>query len=464
MRELLTRPALVLADLVRRGEVSPVELTEAALAASEEHAGLGAFVHLDPEAALAAAREVSRDDPRPFAGVPTAIKDNRWVEGWPLTFGSNLAGDLRAPADQAFVARLRAAGFVLIGKTSLPEFGILPTSEPSRFGPARNPYDPEYTPGGSSGGSAAAVAAGILPVAHGNDGGGSIRIPAACCGLVGLKPARGRVSQAPVLGESFLVEDGMLTRTVADSAALLDVLAGPEPGDVSWAAPPAEAFATAAARTPARLRIAATVAMPIEGVELDPRCESAWAQAADALRGLGHEVEAWDPPWSGPGVLGLFTAEFGAGIATNIAALAAARGLEPRAEDVEALSWFMWERASALGAVGAALLHMRLAAFARGIVAAAAPYDAILTPALAERPPRVGTMNGALPDPDDTFRRSGRFTPYTAMANATGLPAIALPWRERDDDGLPTGVQLIGRPEGEGPLLALAAQLEAARA
>ena len=199
---------------------------------------INAFTHVAHESALAAAEAISPGDPRPFAGVPIAIKDNRPVAGMPLTNGSDLFGDFVPDHDAFLVRRLREAGFVIVGKTSMPEMGILPTTEPRRFGPTRNPWNLERTPGGSSGGSAAAVAAGMVPVAHGNDGGGSIRIPAACCGLVGLKPARGRVSVGPDSGQSFLVCDGALTRTVQDTAALLDVLGGPEPGDATWAPPP----------------------------------------------------------------------------------------------------------------------------------------------------------------------------------------------------------------------------------
>ena len=463
MEELLTRPALELAGLVRAGEVTARELTEAALRQAEARADLGAFVHLDPERALAEADAVASGDERPFAGVPTAIKDNRPVEGWPLTMGATLTGDYVAPADAALVRRLREAGFVLVGKTNLPEFGILPTSEPTRFAAARNPWDAARTPGGSSGGAAAAVAGGILPVAHGNDGGGSIRIPAACCGLVGLKGARGRVSQAPFLGDSFLVEDGMLTRTVADTAALLDVLAGYEPGDATWAPAPAEPFAAAAARAPGRLRIGATAKPPLEGAVVDPVAERAYAEGLALLEELGHEVEEVDPPWSQPGLLELFAASFGTAIATSILIASYLRGGAPPAEDeMEPLSWLMWDRAQGLPAAQYEGARIQLQVFARGLVAALAGYDAILTPALAGRPPEVGTMNGALPDAEDTFRRSGAFTPFTAIANASGLPAISLPLAH-GDDGLPAAIQLIGRPVAEGDLLALSAQVEEAR-
>ncbi len=186
-------------------------------------------------------------DERPFAGVPIAIKNNRALKGWRYTNGCALMKDFIAPYDHNVVRRLKQAGFVIVGTTTLPEYGILPVSEARIFGPTRNPWDLERTPGGSSGGAAAAVAVGMVPVAHGNDGGGSIRIPAACCGLVGLKPARGRISAAPDLGDSSLGIDGVLTRTVADTAAILDVLAGYEAGDATWAPPPSEPFALSAA-------------------------------------------------------------------------------------------------------------------------------------------------------------------------------------------------------------------------
>ena len=222
--------------------------------------------------------------------MPIAIKDTAAVAGMPYTMGSDMFGDFVPQHDAFVVRRLRDAGFVLVGKTNMPEFGILPVSEPRRFGPARNPWDTERTPGGSSGGAAAAVAAGMVPIAHGSDGGGSIRIPAACCGLVGLKPQRGRISRGPEQGEDFLVQDGVLTRTVAETAELLDVLAGYETGDATWAPPPAEPFAAAAAREPGRLRIGVSTLAPIDA-ELDPICERGVRDAAQLLASLGHEVE-----------------------------------------------------------------------------------------------------------------------------------------------------------------------------
>ncbi|MDX6570526.1 MAG: amidase, partial [Gaiellales bacterium] len=221
--ELMFRSATELAAMVRAGEISSRELVELSLARIEElNPELNAFVEIDAERALATAEAIAPGDERPFAGVPTAIKNNRPVKGMRLTYGCSLMSDYVSDYDHNVTRRLKDAGFVIVGTTTLPEYGILPVSEARLFGPTRNPWDLERTPGGSSGGAAAAVASGMLPVAHGNDGGGSVRIPAACCGLVGLKPTRGRISPAPELGDSSLGIDGMLTRTVADTAALLD--------------------------------------------------------------------------------------------------------------------------------------------------------------------------------------------------------------------------------------------------
>src|SRR5580658_9983633 len=290
--DLMFRSASELAMMVRSGEVSARELAESSLRRIEQlNPALNAFVEVDGENALIAAQAISPGDERPFAGVPIAIKNNRPVSGLRLTHGCSLMKDFTAHHDHNVTRRLKRAGFIVVGSTTLPEYGILPTTEARLFGPTRNPWDLERTPGGSSGGAAAAVASGMLPVAHGNDGGGSIRIPAACCGLVGLKPQRGRISTAPELGDSSLTIDGVLTRTVADTAAILDVLAGYEPGDATWAPPPSEPFATSAARDPGRLRIAATTQAPVPDAVVDPVCAQAVADASELLRSLGHEVE-----------------------------------------------------------------------------------------------------------------------------------------------------------------------------
>jgi amidase len=461
--DLMFLGATELASMVRSGEVSARELVECSLERIEElNPSLNAFVDVDAERALATADQVRPGDARPFAGVPIAIKNNRPVEGLRLTYGCSLMAENMCDYDHNVTRRIKQAGFVIVGTTTLPEYGILPTSEARLFGPTRNPWDLERTPGGSSGGAAAAVAAGIVPVAHGNDGGGSIRIPAACCGLVGLKPSRGRISVAPELGDSMLTIDGVLTRTVADTAAVLDVLAGYEPGDATWAPAPAEPFAATTGREPGRLRIAATTFPPIADAVVDPACSHAVAEAGELLRSLGHEVEEVDPPWRIEGLSELFGAVFSTYIALSIAYSGMVAGREPSAEDMEPMSWAIYSMVQKLGAVEGMAASVRLQAHARRLVSFLEPYDALLTPALAERPLPLGSLDTAAEDPMSTFTRSGLFTPFTPVFNASGQPGISLPLFQ-GEDGLPLGVQLVGRPAGESALLALSAQLEAAR-
>jgi amidase len=461
--DLMFRPASELAGMVRAGELSARELVETSLERIEElNPQLNAFVEVDAERALATAEEIGPGDQRPFAGVPIAIKNNRPVKGLRLTYGCSLMSEYVADYDHNITRRLREAGFVIVGTTTLPEYGILPTSEARLFGPTRNPWDLDRTPGGSSGGAAAAVAAGIVPVAHGNDGGGSIRIPAACCGLVGLKPSRGRISAAPELGDSSLGIDGVLTHTVADTAAILDVLEGYELGDATWAPPPSEPFTVAAQADPGKLRIAASTQPPVPDTVVDPLCAQAVSDAAEVLRALGHEVEEVEPPWQADGLRGLFGVVFSNHIALSIAYSANVAGREPTADDMEPMSWAIFSMIRKLGAVEGMAAAAQLQAFARRLISFLAPYDALLTPALAERPLPLGTLDTAAPEPMSTFTRSGLFTPFTPVFNASGQPGISLPMFE-GEDGLPLGVQIVGRPAGEAALLALATQLEAAQ-
>ena len=462
MSELLFRPATELATLIHTGQISSSELVAAALERIEAlQPTINAFAHIDAEGAMATAEAISADDPRPFAGVPIAIKDTAPVAGMPYTMGSDVFGDFVPGHDAFLVRRIRDAGFVIVGKTSMPEFGILPVSESRRFGPVRNPWDTDRTPGGSSGGAAAAVASGMLPLAHGSDGGGSLRIPASCCGLVGLKATRGRISRGPDQGDDFLVQDGVLTRTVAETATMLDLLSGYEVGDATWAPPPSEPFTAAAKREPGRLRIGYTTTAAIEAT-VDPECERATLDAAQLLSELGHDVEEVAAPWGGDDLLHVFTTVFGTPIAMGMFFGGLVTGREPTEELVEPLSWTIWNRSRERSALDYLLARTQLAGFSRGIVALWESYDVVLTPGLAERPVRIGEIDACSDDPWEDFRRSGRFTPYTAIFNVTGQPAISVPLFH-GDDGLPTAIQLAGRPADEGKLLALAAQLEAAR-
>jgi amidase len=461
--ELLRRSATDLAALVRTGELSARELVETSLRRIDElQPAINAFAHVAHESALAAADAIKPGDSRPFAGVPIAVKDNRPVAGMPLTMGSDLFGGYVPDQEAYMVRRLRDAGLVIVGKTSMPEMGILPTTEPRRFGPTRNPWNTDRTPGGSSGGAAAAVAAGMVPVAHGNDGGGSIRIPASCCGLVGLKPARGRVSLGPHEGQSFLVCDGVLTRSVGDTASLLEVLAGAEPGDATWAQPPPTGgYAALAKADPGRLRIALATAPPFEGATIDPVCLQAARDAAALLESLGHGVEEITAPWTGLNLLPDFTRAFGPAISYTTWLGGQIAGREPTPDDVEPLTWALWERTRSQDTIAYMTAQTRLESAARSIVASLEPYDVVLTPALAARPVAIGEIDGLGEDPMVKYRRSATFTPFTAIVNVTGQPAIALPLYH-GDDGLPTAVQLIGPPAREEVLLALATQLERA--
>ncbi len=462
--DLMFRPATELAGLVRSGELSAREVVESSLQRIDAlDPTYNAFIDVFHDEALAAADAIEPGDERPLAGVPIAIKNNRPVAGKRWTFSSEFFGDFLAPGDAVLVTRLREAGAIVVGTTNLPELGIVNTTESRRFGAARNPWDPERTTGGSSGGAAAAVAAGMIPIAHANDGGGSTRIPAACCGLVGLKAQRGRVTPAPFGGYSFLGIDGVLTRTVNDTAVALDVMAGPDVGDVAWAAPPSAPFAGQAQAEPRGLRIALTTLSPVMEAEADPVYVQAVADAAALLRDLGHTVVEADPPWAMPGLEDMFGALWAPMISLQTAFAAQIAGREPTDEDLEPLTMALWKAAREVDALSYALAEVQLQAAAKGIVQWSAEYDAILCPVLAEAQLPLGTIDTCSDDPMTTgFHRAALFTPYTPVSNLTGSPAISLPLYHRDDLGLPVPIQLIGRPEGEGALLALAAQLERA--
>jgi amidase len=458
--DLLFRPALELAALVRSGELSARDLVAAALARIDAlNPELNAFVDVFYDEALAAAAAIHPGDERAFAGVPIAVKNNRAIEGKRLTFGSDFTGDWTAPYDHNVVRRLRAAGFVIVGSTTLPEWGILPWTNTKRFGATRNPWDRARTSGGSSGGSATAVAAGMVPIAHANDGGGSTRIPAACCGLVGLKPQRNRISLAPEIGQSFLAIDGVLTRTVADTAAALDVLAGPEVGDAAWAPPPAEPFAATAGREPGRMRVAVTAFPPLD-VPVEPARAQAARDAGELLAALGHEVEEADAPWRRPHLGDLFTALFAPLVMGQVTAAAAISGREPGEGDMEPLSLALWRRVAGMSALEAQGAAFQLERFARDLLEWMEPYDVLIAPGLAEAPVLLDAVAWQTDDPMGLFTRSAAFTPFTAVANVSGQPAISVPLFEHD--GLPVAAQLFGRPAREGELLAVAAQLEAA--
>jgi amidase len=459
---LMERSAAELAALVRDGQVSARELAEISLAAIEERNGeINAFIDVDADRTLAEADAV-RPGEQAFAGVPIAVKGNVPVEGRLMDYASAYMQGYKADHDAFLVRRLKEAGFVVAGTSNLPEFGILPTTESRLYGPARNPWDTSRTPGGSSGGSAAAVASGMVPLAHGNDGGGSIRIPAACCGLVGLKPSRGRISRGPDLGESPLTAEGVLTTTVADTALLLDVLAGYEVGDATWAPKPAELYSTAFMREPGALRIGIVTANPLDA-PVDPEAMRGVEEAAALLGSLGHQLEEATLPESGPEVFHLFSAVFGSWISMQMLHAQMLHGsADPTLDDVEPLSKALRDLTSSIPSYGFLGANAQLQQLARTAIAFFADYDLVLTPALAERPLEIGECNGQGENPMEDFARSGRFTPYTALFNVTGQPAISVPI-DVGPDGLPTCVQLVGRPLCEDTLLQVARQIETAR-
>jgi amidase len=347
------------------------------------------------------------------------------------------------------VRRIRNAGFVIVGKTNTPEFGTVAFTESELNGVTRNPWNTDLTPGGSSGGAAAAVAAGLVPIAHASDGGGSIRIPASCCGLFGLKPSRGRISSAPYGSLEGLGTAGPMVRSVDDAAALLDVLAGYEPGDPWWAAPPDRPFALTTPAPPPRLRIAVTWAPPID-VPVDSECVAAVTRAAELLSGLGHDVREETPPWRAPDLFQTFLTVWQVGPA-----------LHPVDEALMTpLNRGLAESARTTSAIDYARAVASLQALARRIVAFWNDVDVVLTPTLALPPVPIGWQD-AVEGPIAQLLRNTEFTPFTAVVNLTGQPAMSLPlhWSE---SGLPIGVHAIGPPAGDALLLSLAAEIEAA--
>jgi amidase len=460
--ELMSMSAIEQAAAVRSGERSAAELVDAALGEIDRlNDEINAVITRVDERARAEAESVQAGDERPLAGVPVVIKDlTQLTEGIRTTFGSAAAGEFVPPFDTALVRKLREAGAIIVGKTSTPEFGILPTTEPHRFGPTRNPWDTGRTTGGSSGGTAAAVAAGMVALGHASDGGGSIRIPASCCGLVGLKPSRGRISNAPAITPpAGLSIDGFLSWTVADTALGLDVAAGYELGDMAWPPPPAGTFLDAAGREPGKLRVGFSTAAP-NGVDVHPECVAATEQAAKLLESLGHEVEESAPAWAGEEFIEIFIRVWTVELGGSVNGVGALIGQPLDDDRLEPLTLEMVEAArstSALEAYGA-LAQLRL--YSRAVTAWWADHDVLITPTLAQPPFALGALE---PDPGapamQMLQKSAAYVPFTPPLNVTGQPAVSLPLHQ-SADGLPIGVQFVGPPAGEELLLSLAAQLE----
>jgi amidase len=474
--------ALALGDLVARRELSPAEVLEAALArADARDPVLGALVaRFDDEARRRAAGPLPEG---PFSGVPFLLKDlmTAW-KGHPMSFGSRLGEGYVPDRDSEVVRRLEGAGLILFGLTSAPEFGIHAHTEPALWGPARNPWNLEHTPGGSSGGSAAAVAARIVPAAHGNDGGGSIRIPASDCGVFGLKATRGRVSMAPYVGEAWLgmAVEGVLTRSVRDSAALLDLLAGHVPGDPYSAPPPARPFAAEVATPPGRLRVAFT-GENFFGHGTSAEALAAVRHAAHLLESLGHDVEEARPPFRREPMVLAYLQLVAAGVAALADRVARLTGRRPGPATLEAetLSLLAAGRATSAAELVDSLEAIRH--MAREVAPFFERFDALVTPTVAQPPVKVGALraraweraaltvavrSGSRGLRDQLFARiadrSFDATGFTMPWNQTGQPAMSVPlhWTA---GGLPVGVQVVGRFGDEATLLRLAGQLEEAQ-
>jgi amidase len=469
--ELAFTSALDQATLVQNGEVSPVELTDLYLARIERlNPQLDAYLTVAADRARATAREAEAEvaagteDLPPFLGVPIAIKDLNDTLGIVTTHGTAGWNDRIPEADDHVVSRIRDAGFVILGKTNTPEFGSAPVTESPGYPPARNPWNLDRTPGGSSGGSAAATAAGLCAIAQGSDGGGSIRIPSALCGLFGIKPARGRISTAPY-APSFHAVNGPIARTVADAAAMLDAVSGYATGDPWWAAPPSRPFLDEVGAAPGRLRIALATEPMLTGIQTAPGNRDAAERAGALLESLGHVVELAAPEWP-------FDAA-SVQIVTVAPQMAAREADLPPLDTLDPVNRFLVEAGRTIPATTYLTSSADLISRVRPVIAFFDDYDLLLTPTVPIPAPPIGeyTTMGARADLQEflakamlepaempAFADLGRFT---SAWNVTGQPAVSVPLYQ-DDDGLPLGVQLVGRPADEATLIRVASQLEQA--
>lgn len=463
MKESLAHlDATAQAELVARKEVSPLELVEAAIERIERvNPRLNAVIHPLFEKARDAARSPALAS-GPFRGVPFLVKDAVCTTaGDPYHAGMRFLKrhGFRAKEDSELARRFRAAGFVFVGKTNTPELALSATTEPLAYGPTRNPWNLERSPGGSSGGSAAAVAAGLAPVGHANDMGGSIRIPASHCGLVGLKPTRARSTLAPAFGEFWgpLTHEHVVTRSVRDSATVLDCIAGPAAGDPYTAPPFARPLRQEVGAPPGRLRIGLLV--ETEQRDTHPDCLRAIESTAKLLADLGHAVEPARVPALDAPVMGPWIAP---AVARDLDRYAELLGEKIGPEDLEPLQWVMAEQGRAMSAAEYVRQAEEAFAWSRTLSAHfGRDFDVLLTPTAAAPPPKIGEL-GPLVPLADLFARLGAFTVFTMPFDVTGQPAISLPlfW---NDEGLPIGSQLVAEYGREDVLIRLAAQIEEAR-
>ncbi|NEO18028.1 MULTISPECIES: amidase [unclassified Moorena] len=452
--DLAFTPALDQAQLIRKGEISPLELVQLYLERIEAlNPQLGSYFTVASDMALADAKAKTEQLAQttdtsklpPFFGVPIAIKDLRAVEGLPCSFGVAALKDNIANYDDGVITRIKQAGFIILGKTATSELGSLPYTEPPGFPPARNPWNLDYTPGGSSGGSAAAVAAGLSPIAQGSDGGGSLRGPAFCCGLVAIKPTRGRISSAPVGDfQSGIASIGPMARTVADAAALLDVMSGYITGDPYWLPDPEISFLEATHQQLDNLRISFATSIKPMG-EASAVCEKIVVETVQRLEGMGHLVERGCPDFSD--IVEPFKTVWQAGVTSAGIPL----------EALSPINRWIAEQSGTAGEYLQAVTKLQI--IARQIVGFFNTYDVLVLPTYLHPPIRVGEWDDL--SYEETLENIINWIGPCPPFNATGLPAIAIP-AGFDDKGLPVGIQLVGPPASEATLLALAAQLEAA--
>jgi amidase len=460
--EFANLDATALAELVRTKQVKPVELVQAAIDRIEKiNPQINAVVTRMYEEALASSKAELRDGP--FAGVPVLLKDLvAAYEGVPMSSGSKYGKDYRPVRDSDLVARYRRAGLIVLGKTNTPELGLLPTTEPELFGPTRNPWNISLTAGGSSGGSAAAVATGMVPMAHGNDGGGSIRIPASCCGVFGLKPTRARNPLGPYVGDVFsgLVVEHAITRTVRDSAALLDATSGYSLGDPYCAPEPVRPFAQEVGADPGKLRVAFLTKAPL-GTPVHRDCIAAVEDAARLLADLGHEVADAAPALDGEMIWKHFLTIWAAGVTWTIRNMNYMIGRVPDEGELEPITVAYDEVGKRVTAADYLTAVQYFQFLARQIAEFMKEYDVLLTPTLGSPPLPLGSF---APTPEDPLVTgvAASFVPFTPLCNTTGQPAMSVPlfWNA---EGLPIGTHFIGRYGDEATLYKLAFQLEQAR-
>jgi len=464
MNDIALLDATAQAELVRTKQVKPIELVESTIERiGRVNPQINAVVTPMYDNARKAAEGPLPDGP--FTGVPFLLKDlGPMYAGVRQTMGTALLKFMVAPIDSELTKRYKAAGLVVTGKTNTPEFGLVPTTESKLLGPCRNPWDTTRTTGGSSGGSAAAVAVGIVPIAHANDGGGSIRIPASCCGVFGLKPTRARTPLGPLFGDqlSGLTIDHAVSRTVRDSAALLDASAGPDLGDPYCAPPQERPYVQELGADPGRLRIAFTTKRLYGDGVLHPDCIAAVDDAAKLCEDLGHEVVEDAPALNAQQLLEAFTNMWQAGVAHSIDDVAQVLGRLPNDDEIEPLTRTLYEAGKQVDASAYLIAVSQMQLMTRLVAAFHQRYDLWLTPTLAEPPVPLGTFVSTPDNPLAGFERAGEFVPFTPLQNATGQPAMSVPlsWNAA---GLPIGVHFVARFGDEATLFRVAAQLEEAR-